>query len=108
MVQLVSTTISANDIPQEDLMPVTRSELVFLCGGAVAGVLIAKNWDKIKDQLGPLKEKVSPLLDAASEAFGDAYATAARRVGERVEAMQDAMAAAGQSVHTQESNGQTS
>ena len=89
-------------------MPVTRSELMFLCGGAIAGVVIAKNWDKITEHLGPLKEKVGPLLETASEAFGDAYASAARRVGERVEAMQDAMAAAGQNAHAQEANGQTS
>ena len=89
-------------------MPVTRSELLFLCGGAIAGVVIAKNFDKIKEHLGPLKEKLSPLLETAGEAFGDAYATAAPRVGERIEAMQDAMAEAGQAAHPQEANGQTS
>jgi hypothetical protein len=89
-------------------MPVTRSELMFLCGGAIAGVVIAKNWDKIKEQLGPLKEKVSPLLETASDAFADAYASASRRVGERIEAMQDAMAAASQNAHAQDANGQTS
>jgi hypothetical protein len=75
-------------------MPVTRSELLFLCGGALAGVVIAKNFDKIKETAAPLKEKLSPLLETAVEAVGDAYAAAAQRVAERVEAMQDAVAAA--------------
>ncbi len=66
-------------------MPVTRSELLFLCGGAVAGALAAKNYDKIR-------EKAGPLLAAAGGAVGDAYTAAARRVGEKLEAMQDAMA----------------
>lgn len=70
-------------------MPVTRSELLFLCGGAIAGVVAAKNYDKIKAKAGP-------VLAAAGAAVGDAYTAAARRVGERVEAMQDAMAEAGQ------------
>ena len=66
-------------------MPVTRSELLFLCGGALAGAVVAKNYDKIKAKTGP-------LLAAAGAAVGDAYTAAARRVGERVEAMQDATA----------------
>jgi hypothetical protein len=66
-------------------MPVTRSELLFLCGGAVAGALAAKNYEKIK-------EKTGPLLAAAGGAVGDAYTAAARRVGEKLESMQDAMA----------------
>jgi hypothetical protein len=70
-------------------MPVTRSELLFLCGGALAGAVVAKNYDKIKAKTGP-------LLAAAGAAVGDAYTAAARRVGEHVEAMQDAMAEAGQ------------
>jgi hypothetical protein len=66
-------------------MPVTRSELLFLCGGAIAGAIAAKNYDKIKTKAGP-------WLAAAGVAVGDAYTAAARSVGERVEAMQDAMA----------------
>jgi hypothetical protein len=68
-------------------MPVTRSELLFLCGGAVAGVVGTKNFDKIKGKIGP-------WLATAGEAAGDAYTAAARRVGERIEAVQDAMAEA--------------
>jgi len=63
--------------------------LLFLCGGALAGVVVAKNYDKIKSKAGP-------VLAAAGAAVGDAYTAAARRVGERVEAMQDAMAEAAQ------------
>ena len=59
--------------------------MLFLCGGAIAGAIAAKNYDKIKAKAGP-------LLAAAGDAVGDAYTAAARRVGERVEAMQDAMA----------------
>lgn len=74
-------------------MPVTRSELLFLCGGAIAGAVAAKNYDKIKAKAGP-------VLAAAGAAVGDAYTAAARRVGERVEAMQDAMAEASQNSTT--------
>lgn len=70
-------------------MPVTRSELLFLCGGAIAGAIAAKNYDKIKAKAGP-------LLTAAGDIVGDAYTAAARRVGERIESMQDAMAEARQ------------
>jgi hypothetical protein len=66
-------------------MPVTRSELLFLAGGALAGAAVAKNFDR-------LKTKVGPWVETAGDAFGDAYSAAARRVGEKVEAIQDAMA----------------
>ena len=57
--------------------------------GAVVGAVGAKNFDKIKDQLGP-------LLAKAGEAAADAYADAARRVAERVESVQDSIAEASQ------------
>lgn len=88
-------------------MPVTRSELFFLCGGALAGALAAKNYDKIKERVAPLKERVSPWLATAGDAVGDAYTAAARRVGERIEAMQDAMAQTHQAGRAQEANGRT-
>lgn len=66
-------------------MPVTRSELLFLAGGAIAGAAAAKNFHL-------LKEKMGPWVSTAGEAFGDAYSAAARHVGERVESLQDAMA----------------
>lgn len=66
-------------------MPVTRSELLFLCGGAIAGAAAAKNLSRIK-------EKVQPFLSGAGEVVGDAYTAAAKKVGERIESMQDSMA----------------
>jgi hypothetical protein len=66
-------------------MPVTRSELLFLCGGALVGAAAAKNYSRIK-------EKVQPFLAGAGEVVGDAYTAAAKKVGERIETMQDTMA----------------
>ncbi len=66
-------------------MPVTRSELLFLCGGALAGAAVVKNLDQIKSRMGP-------IVTTAGDAFGDAYSAAARKVGDRVESLQDAMA----------------
>jgi ElaB/YqjD/DUF883 family membrane-anchored ribosome-binding protein len=74
-------------------MPVTKSEFMYFCAGAVVGAIGAKNFDKIKDQLGP-------LLAKAGEAAADAYADAARRVAERVESVQDSIAEAGQRAAT--------
>jgi hypothetical protein len=79
-------------------MPVTRSELLFLCGGAIAGAVAAKNYDKIKAKAGP-------WLAAAGGVVGDAYTAAARRVGEQMEAMQDAMAEASQGTATEAGTG---
>ena len=66
-------------------MPVTRSELLFLAGGVAAGVVVAKNLDQIKSKMGP-------WVATAGDAVGDAYSAAARKAGERVESLQDAMA----------------
>jgi hypothetical protein len=66
-------------------MPVTRSELLFLCGGALVGAAAAKNYSRIK-------EKIQPFVAGAGEVVGEAYTAAAKKVGERVEAMQDTMA----------------
>ena len=63
--------------------------------GAVAGAVVARNFDKIKEKVGPLKEKLLPLLATAGEAASDAYAAASRRVGEQLDAMQEAVAATG-------------
>jgi hypothetical protein len=80
-------------------MPVTRSELLFFCGGAVVGALGAKNFDKIKAQ-------AAPWLAKAAEAAGDAYTVAARQVAERIEAVQDAMAEAKKTAGAADANGQ--
>jgi predicted lipid-binding transport protein (Tim44 family) len=74
--------------PEESLeMPVTKSELLYFCAGAVVGALGAKNYEKLKTQFGP-------ILAKAGEAAADAYADVARRVAEQVESVQDAMAEA--------------
>jgi hypothetical protein len=70
-------------------MPVTRSELLYFCAGAVVGAIGAKNFEKIKSELGP-------LLAKAGEAAADAYADAARRVVEQVESVHDKVAEARQ------------
>jgi hypothetical protein len=75
--------------------------LLFLCGGAIAGAVAAKNYDKIKAKAGP-------VLAAAGAAVGDAYTAAARRVGERIESMQDAMAEARQGAGAEPSGGSDS
>ena len=66
-------------------MPVTRSELLFLCGGAIAGAAVVKNFQQIKTRMGP-------FVATAGDAVGDAYSAAARKVGDRVESLQDAVA----------------
>jgi ElaB/YqjD/DUF883 family membrane-anchored ribosome-binding protein len=58
---------------------------LYFCAGAVIGAVGAKNFEKIKSQVGP-------LLAKAGEAAADAYADAARRVAEQLESVQDAMA----------------
>ena len=66
-------------------MPLTRSEILFLCGGAVAGAAVGKNLDQIKSKLGP-------WVSGVGDTVGDAYSAAARKAGERVETLQDALA----------------
>jgi ElaB/YqjD/DUF883 family membrane-anchored ribosome-binding protein len=70
-------------------MPVTKSEFLYFCAGALVGAVGAKNFEKIKSQVGP-------MLAKAGEAAADAYADAARRVGEQLESVQDSMADARQ------------
>jgi hypothetical protein len=77
-------------------MPVTRSEFLFLCGGAAVGAAAVKNFSRIK-------EKVQPFLSTAGEVVGDAYSAAAKKVGERIETMQDSMAEMRQNGQPEES-----
>jgi hypothetical protein len=67
----------------------TKSEFLYFCAGAVVGAVGARNFEKIKSQLGP-------VLAKAGEAAADAYADAARRVAEHLESVQDAVAEAKQ------------
>jgi hypothetical protein len=66
-------------------MPVSRSEMFFLCSGAIAGIVGTKNYERIR-------AKLAPWLETAGEAMADAYAEAAQRVGQRIEAARDRMA----------------
>lgn len=67
-------------------MPVTRSEVLFFTAGVAVGAAAAANYPW-------LKKKAGPLIADVGAGFGDSYAEAARRVAEKVEAVQDAMAA---------------
>ena len=69
-------------------MPVTRSEAMFFTAGLVIGAAAGSNFPV-------LKEKFGPLLSGASRrgaAFGESYSEMAKKVAEKVEAVQDAMA----------------
>jgi hypothetical protein len=66
-------------------MPITRSEVVFLATGIAVGAAARTAYPRLKEKLGP-------LLAGAGAAVGDAYTEAARRVAEKVESVQDAMA----------------
>jgi ElaB/YqjD/DUF883 family membrane-anchored ribosome-binding protein len=70
-------------------MPVTKSEVLYFCAGAIVGAVGAKNFEKLKREVGP-------LLAKAGEAAADAYADAARRVAVQLESVQDSMAEASQ------------
>jgi hypothetical protein len=66
-------------------MPITRSEIVYLAAGVVVGAVARSAYPQ-------LKEKVGPLLAGAGTAVGDAYTEVARRIAEKAESVQDAMA----------------
>ena len=70
-------------------MPVTKSEMMFFAAGAVLGAAAGANLPLLKEKFGPL---ISAALAGASTAVSDSYADVAKRVAERVEAVQDAMA----------------
>lgn len=65
-------------------MPISRTEILYLCTGAIAGFVVAKNFDKLKEKAGPLNERLGPLLETAAEAARDAYAAAARKSPKRL------------------------
>lgn len=70
-------------------MPVTKSEMMFFAAGAVLGATVGANLPLLKEKFGPL---ITAALAGASSAIGDSYAEVAKRVAEKVEAVQDAMA----------------
>jgi hypothetical protein len=74
---------------QEAVMPVTKSEMMFFAAGAALGAAAGANLPLLKEKFGPL---IAAALAGASSAVGDSYAEVAKRVAEKVEAVQDAMA----------------
>jgi hypothetical protein len=70
-------------------MPVTKSEMMFFAAGAVVGAAAGANLPYLKEKFGPI---VAAALAGASSAVSDSYAEVAKRVAEKVEAVQDAMA----------------
>ncbi len=70
-------------------MPITRSEVVFFAAGVAVGAAARSAYPQLKEKLGP-------LLAGAGAALGDAYSDIAKRVAEKVESVQDAMAENGQ------------
>jgi len=70
-------------------MPVTKSEMMFFAVGAAVGAAAGANLPLLKEKFGPL---VVAALAGINSAVGDSYAEVAKRVVERVESVQDAMA----------------
>ena len=73
----------------EAAMPVTKSEMMFFAAGVALGTVAGANLPFLKEKLAPL---FGALLAGASSAVGDSYAEVAKRVAEKVEAVQDAVA----------------
>jgi hypothetical protein len=70
-------------------MPMTRSEAMFFTAGLVIGAAASASFPHLKEKFGPL---LSAALAGAGSAFGETYAEMAKKVAEKVEAVQDAMA----------------
>jgi hypothetical protein len=70
-------------------MPVTKSEMMFFAAGAVVGAAAGANLPYLKEKFGPI---LAAAMAGASSAVSDSYAEVAKRVAEKVEAVQDAMA----------------
>jgi hypothetical protein len=70
-------------------MPITRSELVYFAAGVAVGAAARSAFPVLKEKFGPL---VAGALAGAGTAFSESYAEVAKRVAEKVETVQDAMA----------------
>jgi hypothetical protein len=84
-------------------VPVTRSEWLFFTAGVVVGAVGHANYPKLKEKLAPL---AASALAGLSSTLGEQYAEMARKVAEKVEEVQDTMAAMKQASATV--NGATS
>lgn len=70
-------------------MPMTRSELIYFAAGVAVGAAAKSAYPALKDKFGPL---IAGTMAGVSSAFGESYSEVAKRVAEKVEAVQDAMA----------------
>jgi hypothetical protein len=82
-------------------MPVTKSEMMFFAAGAALGAAAGANFPLLKEKFGPV---LAAVLAGASSAVSDSYAQVAKHIGEKVEAVQDAMA---EMKHSTGNNGTT-
>jgi hypothetical protein len=70
-------------------MPITRSELVYFAAGVAVGAAARSAFPVLKEKFGPL---IAGTMAGAGTAFNESYAEIAKRVAEKVETVQDAMA----------------
>jgi hypothetical protein len=71
-------------------MPVTKSEMLFFAAGAVVGAAAGANFPYLKEKFGPI---LAAAFAGASSTVGEYSTEVAKQVADRVEAVQDAMAA---------------
>ncbi len=71
-------------------MPITRSELMFFSAGVVAGAVARSAYPQLKEKLAPL---LAGALSGTGGPLADVYAEISKTVSEKVEAIQDALAA---------------
>ena len=70
-------------------MPMTRSELMYFAAGVAVGAAARSAYPVLKEKFGPL---LSGVMAGAGTALSESYAEVAKRVAEKVETVQDAMA----------------
>jgi hypothetical protein len=70
-------------------MPITRSEVFYFAAGVAVGAMARASYPQLKEKFGPL---LASALAGVSSAVGESYSELAKRVGEKVESVQDAMA----------------
>jgi hypothetical protein len=70
-------------------MPMTRSELIYFAAGVAVGAAARSAYPALKEKFAPL---LSGVMAGAGTALSESYAEVAKRVAERVETVQDAMA----------------
>ena len=66
-------------------MPLTKSEVMYFGIGLAIGAAAGANWPKIR-------KVVAPMLNAASDGMGEAYADVAAKIARMVERAEDSAA----------------